>query len=489
MMKNTSPDPTKEDGFWDPGEKNLFKVAVLYSAYVREQSLLKIYERRTRECLDQLDFISDEDKDKILELVDSTNPETEMNERREICLGLLERVLGDAGEAARILKGYESEAPTCTIDEIYHSLLFKDLTQWENDFRTVPLSHPAAAAWTIFKNGGNAVQPGFITGLNQRLQIFQMRDVRRIICNDDIRLEQIGEKKTALFLVISDDNTSMQVLSSLMFSFLFRDLKEAYDYVNGKGRRPVNVIADEIANTGTWPNFEKTIGTARSRKIAVSIVLQNLPQLSQLYGPDNAQSIIGCCNTMLVLGCNDDYSAKYISELSGIVTIRTKSTKDSRANVTGYRAPIQGYSVSEGDGKRYLLNKDEVRALKESEILIYRQGQRMLKINRFGYTLHPYAKDPNFVKTSWDELPSAKEKYKDAEKRDAFCIGDIQNLYEKNRGIANARDASRYAPAQENAESQSRAKKNAGESASEPVRSAGASSGKRNQRNKNAFDR
>ena len=164
-----------------------------------------------------------------------------------------------------------------------------------------------------------------------------------------------------------------------------------------------------------------------SREIGISIILQSLPQLSLLYGKDIAEIIIGCCNTILVLGCNDEYTAKYISSLSGVATIRAKSVKDTRSNALGFRQPIQGYSLSEGDGKRNLLNPDEVRMLKEDEILVYSNGRHMLKAKRFGYIDHPFASDPSFVPTSWSELPDAREKYQLTESLDAFSVGDVQN--------------------------------------------------------------
>lgn len=442
IMKNTA--QGDEDEFWGPGEKNLFKVAVMYCAFVREQSLIKLYSRYSRELMSALPYMDEQDKAELARILEE--PDTEMNVRREICRYLAERVLDDEEEAERMVREYEKQAPTCTISDIYFSLLHNDLTSWENKFRIVPLSHPAASAWAIFKGAGDKVQPGFITGLSQRLQLFQMRDIRRITCNDEIHLEEVGSRKTALFLVISDDNASMQMLSSLMFSFLFKDNKEAYDLVNGKGRISINVIADEAANTGAWPSFEKTISTARSRQIAVSIILQSLPQLSTLYGPEIAETIIGCCNTILILGCNDEYTAKYVEGLSGIATVRSKSVRDTRTTSTGYRHAMQGYSLSEGDGKRALMNADEVRSLKEEEILIFTNGQRLLKAKRFGFIHHPYASDPAFIQTSWSELPSTKEKYKDSENRDAFSVGDLQNLHQTNTEIVANRAVESKAP-------------------------------------------
>lgn len=433
------------DPFWESSEENLFRVAVSYCAFMRETTLIKIYERRTKELLTQLPFITEEDGDKLIEIV--KNPESAMFDRRKVVEYLAENFYGKE-EGNKKLQSWEDDAPTCNISDIYNALLHNDLNSWEYNFKNVPLNHPAASAWAVFKGMGERVQPNIVGGLNTRLQLFMTYKVRRVISNDDIRLANIGAEKTALFLIISDDNASMQLLSSLLLSFLFKDLKEAFDAVGGEGRIPVNVVADELANTGVWPNFEKTIATARSRKIAVSLILQSLPQLTQLYGEENAETIIGCCNTMLVLGCNDKYTAEYISDKSGIVTIRAKSVSDSRASTIGLRGAMQGYSLSEGDGKRNLMNPDEVQHLGKEEILIMTNGQNLLKAKRFGFIHHPLFTDPHFVPTKWAELPRTVDLYPNARKHDALesLVGDIQKQKEVNTSIAQKRTEEKMNP-------------------------------------------
>lgn len=433
------------DPFWESSEENLFRVAVSYCAFMRETTLIKIYERRTKELLTQLPFITEEDGDKLIEIV--KNPESAMFDRRKVVEYLAENFYGKE-EGSKKLQSWEDDAPTCNISDIYNALLHNDLNSWEDNFKNVPLNHPAASAWAVFKGMGERVQPNIVGGLNTRLQLFMTYKVRRVISNDDIRLANIGAEKTALFLIISDDNASMQLLSSLLLSFLFKDLKEAFDAVGGEGRIPVNVVADELANTGVWPNFEKTIATARSRKIAVSLILQSLPQLTQLYGEENAETIIGCCNTMLVLGCNDKYTAEYISDKSGIVTIRAKSVSDSRASTIGLRGAMQGYSLSEGDGKRNLMNPDEVQHLGKEEILIMTNGQNLLKAKRFGFIHHPLFTDPHFVPTKWAELPRTVDLYPNARKHDALesLVGDIQKQKEVNTSIAQKRTEEKMNP-------------------------------------------
>lgn len=439
---------SKGDPFWESSEENLFRVAVSYCAYIREKSLIEIYERRAKELLTQLPYITQEDEQSLIEIV--KNPESAMVDRRRVVEYLAHSFYGNE-EGDRKLSEWEEDAPTCNISDIYDALLHNDLDKWEANFKYVPLSHPAASAWAVFKGMGERVQPNIVGGLNTRLQLFMTYKVRRVISNDDIRLANLGAEKTALFLIISDDNASMQLLSSLLLSFLFKDLKEAFDAVGGEGRIPVNVVADELANTGVWPNFEKTIATARSRKIAVSLILQSLPQLTQLYGEENAETIIGCCNTMLVLGCNDKYTAEYISDKSGIVTIRAKSVSDTRASSAGNRGVMQGYSLSEGDGKRNLVNPDEVQHLDKEQILIMTNGQNMLEAKRFGFIHHPLFNDPHFVPTKWAELPKTADLYPNARKHDAIesresSFGDIQRQKEINTDITQKRSEERMKP-------------------------------------------
>lgn len=439
---------SKGDPFWESSEENLFRVAVSYCAYIREKSLIEIYERCAKELLTQLPYITQEDEQSLIEIV--KNPESAMVDRRRVVEYLAHSFYGDE-EGNRKLSEWEEDAPTCNISDIYDALLHNDLDKWEANFKYVPLSHPAASAWAVFKGMGERVQPNIVGGLNTRLQLFMTYKVRRVISNDDIRLANLGAEKTALFLIVSDDNASMQLLSSLLLSFLFKDLKEAFDAVGGEGRIPVNVVADELANTGVWPNFEKTIATARSRKIAVSLILQSLPQLTQLYGEENAETIIGCCNTMLVLGCNDKYTAEYISDKSGIVTIRAKSVSDTRASSAGNRGVMQGYSLSEGDGKRNLVNPDEVQHLDKEQILIMTNGQNMLEAKRFGFIHHPLFNDPHFVPTKWAELPKTADLYPNARKHDAIesresSFGDIQRQKEINTDITQKRSEERMKP-------------------------------------------
>ncbi|MEG1640644.1 MAG: type IV secretory system conjugative DNA transfer family protein [Ruthenibacterium sp.] len=434
VMKNTNGDDGKEDGFWGPGEQNLFKVAISYCGYIRDVALKKIYAKSTAELINKLPYIQKEDANQLFEIV--TGEDTTMNERKSVVEYLAREYTGSEEMMQQYMKEAESKAPLCDMSRVYYLLITNDISMWEALFAGIPIGSAAAIAWAIFKGSGERVSPGFVTGLNQRLQLFQMRDIRRITTNDDIRFVELGEKKCAYFCIISDKSTAMRVLTSLFFNFMFKDVSDAADYYGASNRRPVTVICDEFANLGTLPSFEVVISTVRSRRMNISIILQSITQLQKVYRKENAETIISCCDTILFLGCNDDTTANFISGLSGTMTVRVLSVKDDRNNAVGYRQANQGYSLSEGDGKRQLYNIDEVRCLAINEVLIYHRGCHMLKANRFGFVEHPYFKEKRMIKTRVRDLPTAREKYRATENLDSFVIADIDTLNERNSAQA-----------------------------------------------------
>ena len=167
----------KADPFWESSEENLFRVAVSYCAFMRETTLIKIYERRTKELLTQLPFISEDDGKALVEVV--KNPESAMFDRRKVVEYLAKEFYGEE-EGEKKLQSWEEDAPTCNISDIYNALMHNDLNSWEENFKNVPLNHPAASAWAVFKGMGERVQPNIVGGLNTRLQLFMTYKVRRV---------------------------------------------------------------------------------------------------------------------------------------------------------------------------------------------------------------------------------------------------------------------------------------------------------------------
>lgn len=428
IMKNTTDGP--DDHFWGTGESNLLKAVIMFCAWRRETHLKAVYEYEGKTLYEKWKYlIGAEDGEKILSILRVGN----MRER-EKALRLLIKLTKGESDVEEYFSRICREAPPCDTASIYHMIVTNDIKALEEKFRAVPISHPAAIAWSIFKNGSDNVRPGIVQGLAQRLQLFQMRDIRRITTNDDIRFEDLGAEKTALFCIISDKSTAMRALTSLFFTFLFKDLADAADRLGAHTRLPVNVICDEFANLGTIPSFDVTISTVRSRKINISIILQSVMQLDKNY-KESRETIISCCDTVLFLGCNDTETASFISELSGIASIRVCSVSDNRNTSLGNRAILQGYKISEGDGKRNLLNPDEVRRLPRDDVIIYHNGRNILQARRCGYDNHKFYRQGLPPATRLRDYPLASEKYSLTEGLDAFLQADVSNMTRRNQAI------------------------------------------------------
>lgn len=448
VMRNTA--EGADDLFWSTGENNLLKAIVMFCAWRREEDLKVLYEAKAKELYASVgEALTIDEQNHFINAYHTDRNHPTMNDRERVLKRLLELAYGE--ESEKILKEIRLKAAPCDTASIYHLIVTSDIKELENKFKVVPISHPAGIAWSIFKNGSDNVRPGIVQGLAQRLQLFQMRDIRRITTNDDIVLEKLGEDKTALFCIISDKSTAMRALTSLFFTFLFKDVADAADRYGPKNRLFVNVICDEFANLGTIPSFDVTISTVRSRKINISIILQSVMQLTKNYG-DAGETIISCCDTILFLGCNDSETANFVSDLSGLASIRVISTKDSRNSSLGYRAPMQGYSIGEGDGKRNLMNPDEVRRLPRDDVLIYHNGCNILQAHRCGYILHKFYREGLPPEERLSDYPLASLKYSISEATDAFLQADYEKMNNKNKSAVRvmAQEKENTEPARQN---------------------------------------
>ena len=197
------------------------------------------------------------------------------------------------------------------IDEI-----FDDLAQRKP-------GHFAVRQYQKYKMASGKTAKSILVSCGARLAVFDIEELREITSYDELSLDTIGDKRTALFLIMSDTDASFSFLISLAYSQLFNLLCEKADDVYG-GRLPVHVrcLIDEFANIGQIPNFEKLIATIRSREISASIILQAQSQLKSIY-KDNADTITGNCDTLLFLGGKEKTTLKEMEELLGKETIDT----------------------------------------------------------------------------------------------------------------------------------------------------------------------
>lgn len=453
IMKNTTDGP--EDSFWGGGESNLMKAVVMFCAWRKEVDLKNLYEQEGKSLYAKVKHLLKEDEGKkILDILCSKGQNVYMNDRKA-AIRLLIKLTEGEDAVNSYMERIDREASPCDMSSIYHMLVTSDIKAFEEKFKAVPVSHPAGIAWSIFKNSPDGTRPNMVQGLSQRLQLFQMRDIRRITTNKDINFENLGTKKTALFCIISDKSTAMRALTSLFFTFLFKDVSDAADRYGPKNRLPVNVICDEFANLGTIPSFDVTISTVRSRKINISIILQSVMQLTKNY-EEAGETIISCCDTILFLGCNDTETAEFISNLSGVASIRVLSTKDSRNTSLGNRAMLQGYQIGEGDGKRNLLNPDEVRRLPREDVIIYHNGRNILQAHRCGFIEHKFFREGLPPESHLRDYPLASQKYSLTEGLDAFLQADVSNMRMRNTAIINNEAAQKIiAPSKKNLEGKS----------------------------------
>lgn len=284
---------------------------------------------------------------------------------------------------------------------------------------SMPPEAKAIPPYNIFKQAPDNTRGGIILGLGTRLQIFQNEIIKTMTKYDDIDLTLPGRKPCAYFCIMSDQDATLNFLSSLFFSFLFIDLVRYADNNGGRCDVPVNFVLDEFPNIGRIADFEKKISTVRSRALNITVIFQAISQLQNRYPNGVWSEILANCDTHLFLGCNDPDTAQFISDRAGDITIKVNSMRQSRKTRI---SPIYNDGVAEnfGEGKRKLLNKDEVLRMPNDECLIIFRGHKVLKAFKYDYSNHPRAKE--FVKKKIIEYRSIQnvtsEEIAEQKKRD-----------------------------------------------------------------------
>ena len=223
---------------------------------------------------------------------------------------------------------------------------------------------------------------GKMISCGARLAVFDIQELRELTAYDELELDTLGDKKTALFLIMSDTDSTFNFLISMAYTQLFNLLCEKADDVYG-GRLPVHVrcLIDEMANIGQIPNLEKLIATIRSREISACLVLQARSQLKSIY-KDNADTIIGNCDSQIFLGGSEPTTLKELTEALGKETIDTFNTSDTRGN-----SPSYGTNYSKV-GKE-LMSRDELAVMNGSKCILQLRGVRPFLSDKYDLTKHP----------------------------------------------------------------------------------------------------
>lgn len=242
-------------------------------------------------------------------------------------------------------------------------------------------THFAVKQYKKYKLAAGKTAKSILISCGARLAPFDIRELRELMSEDELELDALGDRKTALFVIISDTDDTFNFVVSIMYSQLFNLLCDKADDVYG-GRLPVHVrcLLDEFANIGLIPKFEKLIATIRSREISASIILQAQSQLKAIY-KDNADTIVGNCDSTLFLGGKEKTTLKELSETLGKETIDLYNTSETRSNANSYGLNYQK------TGKE-LMSQDEITVMDGSKCIFQLRGVRPFLSDKFDITKH-----------------------------------------------------------------------------------------------------
>ena len=303
-------------------------------------------------------------------------------------------------------------------DEEYQNpvdLLFEELAKKKpNSF--------AGRQYKLYKLAAGKTAKSILISCGARLAPFDIQELRDLTMYDELQLDTLGDKKTALFLIMSDTDSTFNFLISMVYTQLFNLLCDKADDVYG-GKLPVHVrcLIDECANIGQIPNLEKLVATIRSREISACLVLQARSQLRAIY-KDNADTIVGNMDSQIFLGGSEPTTLKDLSEMLGKETIDAFNTSDTRGNSPSYGTTFQKMGHE-------LLSRDELAVLDGGKCILQLRGVRPFLSDKYDLTQHPNYKltsdyDP---KNTFDieKYLNRKEKIRPG---DEFIVVDADSL-------------------------------------------------------------
>ena len=244
----------------------------------------------------------------------------------------------------------------------------------------LPYDHPARMNYKSIEIAPEKTYSSILSSLQSKLGKFDSRDIADLTSTNTINFEDIGRKKTALYVISSDTHAAYDFLLTIFFSQMIQHLYDFADLNGGALPQPTYFILDEFANIGRIPDFDKKISTSRSRKISFSVILQNLDQLEAVYDK-SYETIIGNCDTTIFLGSNSQKTVEYFSKELGEKTI----SRDSWSVSKDKNMWRQGYNKSDQIMARALMTPDELRRLDNDLCIIFEKGIKPIKAHKYYY--------------------------------------------------------------------------------------------------------
>ena len=247
----------------------------------------------------------------------------------------------------------------------------------------LPYDHPARMNYKSIEIAPEKTYSSILSTLQSKLGKFDSKEIAELTSTDTIDFEEIGNKKTAVYVISSDTHTAYDFLLTIFFAQMIQQLYNYADDNGGQLKIPTYFILDEFANIGRVPDFDKKISTSRSRKISFSVILQNLDQLEAIY-EKSYETIIGNCDTHVFLGSNSYKTVEYFSKALGEKTIERDSISINRDR----QYFKTGQSTSDQVMARALMTPDELRRLDNDLCIIFEKGIKPVKANKFYYFKH-----------------------------------------------------------------------------------------------------
>ena len=297
-----------------------------------------------------------------------------------------------------------------SLGTIYRILSTTSVQELDARFRALPPDHPALPPYGIFRQAHKQIWGNIVIGLGNRLNVFQNKSVDDITKHSEIDLTLPGREKCAYFCIVSDQDSSLEFLSSLFFSLLFVKL---FDFARQQENRRlpvcVNVLMDEFANISLLDS-KKIFSVARSRNINIQAVVQSIAQLSDRYPKNEWQEIVGDCDYQLFLGCNDAMTAEFISKQCGEITVRVNNANVPVMQTLSAKINnLSPYTHNKISAGRPLMMPDEVRRLPKDKAILLIRGAKPLMLNKITPEEHPSFRLLKYCKAA-EHMPEWRQK-------------------------------------------------------------------------------
>ncbi len=377
----------KDEEFWKNHSINLLCIGISFVAWEREKYILDRYN-------DLYKKISGHEFEKLYTV-------RSFKWYREQINTAVENKMYNQEKVDEIYKKIMDTAPEYTLGKVYDALLNYEKLEKLYECLNMPDDFPGRNNYLIFKGVQSpSIKESALIGVKLKLNILSDIKLKKALSSEGLHIRDINKKKTVVYVIMtSGANAPAKPITSLFFSFFFKDEIEEFNKYNNLEQEtgaknpccPVLVMLDEFASIGVIGGdpkaFADTMSIVRSSRLDVQIIIQNISQLTSMYGEENADGIVSCCATRLSLGVNDLKSAKFFSDLTGVATILQDKHKESTTaiNADSYLSPT---SIS--GARRQLLTPDEVMTFKK--VLIIRQGQHPTSCLPYPHTKNPLFK-------------------------------------------------------------------------------------------------